>query len=87
MTDNFDPNNAKHVEIRQRIERGDGVVNMLSVKEGLEAFRESGCVTHSHFPSICSFYLPFHGVVYIRLDQLENVDANQGYSQLGDVPQ
>ena len=47
MTDDFDPKNPKHVEIRQRIERGDGVVNMLSVKEGLEAFRGSGCVTHS----------------------------------------
>lgn len=44
MTDDFDPKNAKHVEIRQRIERGDGVVNMLSVKEGLEAFRGSGYV-------------------------------------------
>ncbi|KAI4224887.1 MAG: hypothetical protein L6R36_004339 [Xanthoria steineri] len=42
MTDEFDSKNPKHVEIRQRIERGDGVVNMLSVKEGLEAFRGSG---------------------------------------------
>ncbi|KAL8645613.1 MAG: hypothetical protein Q9226_007222, partial [Calogaya cf. arnoldii] len=38
MTDDFHAKNAKHVEIRQRIERGDGVVNMLSVREGLEAF-------------------------------------------------
>lgn len=64
MTDDFDPKIAKHVEIRQRIERGDGVVNMLSVKEGLEAFRGSGYVTHSPFSFICYFFLTFHDFVY-----------------------
>ena len=50
MTDDFDAKNAQHVEIRQRIERGDGVVNMLTVREGLEAFGGSGYVIYSGSP-------------------------------------
>lgn len=42
MTDKFDPHNAKHVEIRQRIERGDGIVNLKTTKEALEHFKFSG---------------------------------------------
>ncbi|KAL9639097.1 MAG: hypothetical protein Q9204_001246 [Flavoplaca sp. TL-2023a] len=44
MTDKFDDKNEMHVEIRQRIERGNGVVGMSTVKEGLDAFRASGYV-------------------------------------------
>lgn len=42
MTRNFDPANPKHVEIRQRIERGDGVTNLLTIPEGLAAYNSSG---------------------------------------------
>lgn len=42
MTGTFDDKNEVHVDIRQRIERGNGVVAMSTVKEGLEAFRASG---------------------------------------------
>ena len=42
MTDKFDIKNEVHIEMRQRIERGNGVVGMSTVKEGLDAFRASG---------------------------------------------
>lgn len=42
MTRKFSPTNPLHVEIRQRIERGDGVVNMLTIPEGLESYKASG---------------------------------------------
>ncbi|KAL8808870.1 MAG: hypothetical protein Q9223_003799 [Gallowayella weberi] len=55
MTEVFDAKNPVHVEIRQRIERGDGVVNLLTVKEGLEAFRKSGYVYLTVLCSPCGY--------------------------------
>lgn len=42
MQHKFDDKNPKNVEIRQRIERGDGVTNLVTVAEGVNAFRTSG---------------------------------------------
>lgn len=42
LTDKFDKLNPTHVNIRQRLERADGVTNLLTVPEGLAAFRASG---------------------------------------------
>lgn len=42
MTKSFDVENASHVDIRQRIERGDGVTNMRDTEQCLQAFRKSG---------------------------------------------
>lgn len=44
MQEGFDPLNEKHVEIRQQIERGDGITNLLTVAEGLEAVKTAGLV-------------------------------------------
>lgn len=42
MTREFDETNAVHVEIRQRIEPGNGVTNMLTIPQGLQLFAASG---------------------------------------------
>ncbi|KAL8670821.1 MAG: hypothetical protein Q9168_004657 [Polycauliona sp. 1 TL-2023] len=48
MTDKFDAQNREHVDIRHRIEGGNGVVNMLTEKEGLDAFKASGLDMYHH---------------------------------------
>ena len=42
LTDKFSPENPHHVDIRQRIERGNGVTNLLAVPGGLDAMRAVG---------------------------------------------
>jgi len=42
MTDNYDDNNAHHREVRRGIEEGDGISNMVTVKEGLAAIKAAG---------------------------------------------
>lgn len=48
MRDGFDPKNQEHVKIRQRIERGDGITNLLTIPEGLAALKASGLVLEHH---------------------------------------
>lgn len=48
MQPGFDPKNPRHVDIRQRIERGDGITNMLTIAEGLAAFKASGLTLEHH---------------------------------------
>jgi hypothetical protein len=38
MTSNFDPKNPQHLDVRRRIERGDGIANMKTVKEAIAEF-------------------------------------------------
>ncbi|KAL2215200.1 putative sterol 24-c-methyltransferase [Thermoascus aurantiacus ATCC 26904] len=42
MTDKYDNNNQEHREIRLGIEQGDGISNMVTVSEGLAAFKAAG---------------------------------------------
>lgn len=42
LTPLFNPHNPTHLEIRHRIERGDGVTNLLTIPDGLAAFAASG---------------------------------------------
>lgn len=44
MQDGFDAQNQEHVAVRQRIERGNGITNVATVAEGLEALKRSGLV-------------------------------------------
>lgn len=47
MTDKFDPKNPEHIDIRHRIERGNGIVNMRTIKEAIAEFKFAGLeVTH-----------------------------------------
>ena len=48
MTDSFDTDNPEHLNVRQRLERGDGITNILTIREGLEAFRSSGLELFHH---------------------------------------
>ncbi|CAD0053288.1 unnamed protein product [Aureobasidium pullulans] len=42
MTDKFDPKNEHHIDIRRRIERGNGIANMKTTAEALEEFKFAG---------------------------------------------
>jgi sterol 24-C-methyltransferase len=42
MTDKFDPKNSEHLDVRRRIERGDGIANMKTVKEAIAEFEFVG---------------------------------------------
>ena len=42
LTDRFDARNPRHLSIRQRLERGDGITNLLTLSSALSAFRASG---------------------------------------------
>lgn len=42
MTDKFDPKNPQHLDIRRRLERGDGIVNIKTVKEAIADFEFAG---------------------------------------------
>ena len=42
MTDKFDPKNLEHLDVRRRIERGNGVANMKTVKEAVSEFEFAG---------------------------------------------
>lgn len=42
MTDKYDPNNPKHVEIKKGIEYGNGLPEMITTKETLESLKRVG---------------------------------------------
>jgi sterol 24-C-methyltransferase len=42
MTDKFDPKDPQHLDIRRRLERGDDIVNMRTVKEAIAEFQFAG---------------------------------------------
>ena len=42
MTEKFSPENPRHFELRQRIERGDGITNLVAIPTGLGAMRAAG---------------------------------------------
>lgn len=42
MTDKFDPKNSQHLDVRRRIERGDGIANMKTTKEAMADFKFAG---------------------------------------------
>ncbi|KAI5269020.1 S-adenosyl-L-methionine-dependent methyltransferase [Aureobasidium subglaciale] len=42
MTDKFNPKNPQHVDIRRRIERGNGIANMKTAKEAISEFKYTG---------------------------------------------
>ncbi|CAD0110478.1 unnamed protein product [Aureobasidium uvarum] len=47
LTDKFDPKNLQHLDVRRRIERGDGIANMKTTKEAMAEFEFAGFeVTH-----------------------------------------
>jgi sterol 24-C-methyltransferase len=48
LTKNFTPENSRHVELRQRIERGDGVTNLITVPEGIAAVSKAGLEMEHH---------------------------------------
>ncbi|KAK4247020.1 hypothetical protein C7999DRAFT_41636 [Corynascus novoguineensis] len=42
MTDNYDNNNLEHRDIRLAIEEGNGISNMVTISEGLDAIKAAG---------------------------------------------
>lgn len=48
MTDNYDNNNPKHRELRLDIEEGDGISNMVTISEGLQAMKDAGFKIEYH---------------------------------------
>jgi sterol 24-C-methyltransferase len=42
MTDKFDAQNEKHIDIRRRLERGNGIANMRTTEEALTDFKFAG---------------------------------------------
>ena len=48
LTDSFSAANAVHTEVRHRLERGDGITNMLTISEGLDALATSGLLLEHH---------------------------------------
>ncbi|KAK4103360.1 hypothetical protein N658DRAFT_446008 [Parathielavia hyrcaniae] len=42
MTDNYDNNNLEHRDIRLAIEEGNGISNMVTISEGLQAMKDAG---------------------------------------------
>ena len=42
LTEKFSPENPRHIELRQRIERGDGITNLVAIPGGLDAMRAVG---------------------------------------------
>jgi sterol 24-C-methyltransferase len=42
MTDDYDNDNLEHRKIRLGIEQGDGIANMVTISEGLEAMKIAG---------------------------------------------
>lgn len=47
-TDRFNEQSREHVEVRQRLERGDGITNIVGVREGLAAMRSAGLELERH---------------------------------------
>lgn len=47
-TDSFDSHNPQHLEIRHRIERGDGVTNIVSAHAAIEAITHAGLHLEHH---------------------------------------
>lgn len=48
MTDKYDDTDTRHREIRLGIERGDGIANMPSRTEAVEAIKAAGFVLEEH---------------------------------------
>ncbi|KAK4222328.1 sterol 24-C-methyltransferase erg-4 [Podospora fimiseda] len=42
MTDNYDNDNLEHRQIRLDIEEGDGISNMVTISEGVQAMKDAG---------------------------------------------
>ncbi len=42
MTDNYDNDNVEHRRIRLMIEEGDGISNMVTISEGVQAMKDAG---------------------------------------------
>ncbi|KAI4730234.1 S-adenosyl-L-methionine-dependent methyltransferase [Aureobasidium sp. EXF-10728] len=67
MTDKFDPKNPHHLDVRRRIERGDGIANMKTTKEAMAEFEFAGFeVTHVEDHALkglqsCPWWLPLDG--------------------------
>ena len=45
---NFSPTNPWHLDIRQRLERGDGITNIVTIPEALDAMAEAGLELQCH---------------------------------------
>ncbi|CCX05212.1 S-adenosyl-L-methionine-dependent methyltransferase [Pyronema domesticum] len=66
MTDDYDPNNAKHREICHGIEIGDGISQMVKISEGLRAIKAAGFELEYHEdlaqrPDVIPWYYPLAG--------------------------
>ncbi|CAG8268853.1 unnamed protein product [Penicillium olsonii] len=66
MTDDYDNDNLEHRRIRLGIEQGDGISNMVTVSEGLQAFQDAGfqMVHHEDLatrPDATPWYYPIAG--------------------------
>lgn len=48
MTDAYNDNNPRHRRIRLGIEQGDGISNMVSISEGLQAIKNAGFELEFH---------------------------------------
>ena len=66
MTDEYDNDNQEHRKIRLGIEQGDGISNMVTISEGLAAFRGAGfeMIHHEDLaarPDAIPWYYPLAG--------------------------
>jgi sterol 24-C-methyltransferase len=66
MTDKYDNNNPEHRACRLGIEQGDGISNMVTVSEGLAAFKAAGFELMHHEdlaarPDATPWYYPLAG--------------------------
>jgi len=49
LTDRFDPNNAKHLAIKAEIELGDGLPDIRTTRQCVQAMKDAGFeVPHSY---------------------------------------
>jgi sterol 24-C-methyltransferase len=69
MTDRFDPNDARHLDIKNEIETGDGLPDIASIPETLRSLETAGFELVEHFDAAASsdpetpWYLPLRGEV------------------------
>jgi len=65
MTELFDPNDAHHVTMKQGIERGNGLPDLITAQECVQALRDAGFEVEEHFDlapqSDIPWYYPLTG--------------------------